>query len=124
MTSADIDTYLASLDPTRRAALQVLRRTILEIVPTAEETISYSVPGFRVDGVMVAGFAAWERHLAYYPHSGEVLPSLAATAPHLLDGLTWSKGTLQFPIDQPLPRALVEALIATRRASSAPGKPL
>ncbi len=113
---ADIDSYLAKLDPNKRAALQALRETILEIVPEAEETISYAMPGFRLNGEMVAGFAAATRHLSYYPHSGQVLASIASSTPELLEALNWSKGALRFPIDEPLPRALVEALIATRLA--------
>ena len=65
---------------------------------------------------MVAGFAAAARHLGYYPHSGRVLPAIASKTPELLGTLEWSKGALRFPIGEPLPRALVEALVATRLA--------
>ena len=113
---ADTDAYLAALDPARRAALQALREAIRSVVPEAEETISYGVPGYRLDGEMVAGFAAATRHLGYYPHSGRVLDAIASATPELLEGLSWSKGTLRLPIDRPVPRALVEALIAARLA--------
>jgi uncharacterized protein YdhG (YjbR/CyaY superfamily) len=113
---ADIDAYLAALEPPKRAALQALRETIRDVVPDAEETISYAMPGFRLGGEMVAGFAAATRHLGYYPHSGRVLEAIAAATPELLEGLAWSKGSLRLPLDRPVQRALVEALIATRLA--------
>lgn len=116
---ADTDAYLAALDPARRAPLQALRETIRAVVPEAEETISYGVPGYRLDGEMVAGFAAASRHVGYYPHSGRVLDSIASANPELLEGLAWSKGTLRLPIGRPVPRALVEALIAARLADIA-----
>ena len=89
------------------------RATIEEIVPQAEEGLSYGVPVFRVGTEAIAGFAAFKRHLSYLPHSGSVLTSLD---PALLEWYTWSKGALRFPVDTPLPRSLVEALIEARAA--------
>jgi uncharacterized protein YdhG (YjbR/CyaY superfamily) len=88
-----------------------LRNTILEIVPEAEKCISYGMPAFRLNGKVVAGFAAFKNHLSYFPHSGSVLPELADD----LVGYTASKGTLQFGVDEPLPKALVKKPIAVRR---------
>ena len=107
MSSAEIDAYLAGLDEPRRSTLQQLRETILEVAPEAEEGISYGVPAFRVDGKVVAGFAAFKNHLSYLPHSGAVLSDLEAD----LVGYTASSGALQFPVDSPLPKPLVERLI-------------
>ena len=111
MSEADVDGYLATLDEPKRQTLEHLRATILEIVPRAEQCISYGMPAFRVDGKVVAGFAAFKNHLSYFPHSGSVLPELADD----LVGYTASKGTLQFGIDKPLPKALVKKLIAVRQ---------
>ena len=111
MSKADVDEYLATLDEPKRLALEQLRATILEIVPGAEQCISYGMPAFRVDGKVVAGFAAFKNHLSYFPHSGSVLPELADD----LVGYKASKGTLQFAIDEPLPEALVTKLIAVRQ---------
>jgi uncharacterized protein YdhG (YjbR/CyaY superfamily) len=69
------------------------------------------VPAFRVAGKAVAGFAAFKNHLSYFPHSGSVLSELSDD----LVGYVTSKGTLQFPIDKPLPKALLKKLIAVRR---------
>jgi uncharacterized protein YdhG (YjbR/CyaY superfamily) len=110
MAHREIDEYLAALDEPKQSTLQTLRRTILEIVPEADECISYALPAFRVRGKVVAGFGAFKNHLSYFPHSGSVLPEL----PDDLAGYEWSTGTLQFAVDRPLPKPLVEKLIAVR----------
>ncbi len=119
MSRSAIDEYLADLDEPKRTTLQALRSTILDVIPDAEECISYNMPGFRLDGRVVAGFAAFKRHLSYFPHSGSVLEVVARESPHLLDfpGVSvTTKGTLQFAVDTPLSRDLVAALIEVRLA--------
>jgi uncharacterized protein YdhG (YjbR/CyaY superfamily) len=108
----DVDEYLGGVDESQRAVLQTLRRTILDVVPEAEQVISYGVPAFRVHGKTIAGFAAFKTHLSYLPFSGSVLPQLADQ----LGDYTMTKSSLHFPIDRPLPPALVKKLIATRLA--------
>jgi uncharacterized protein YdhG (YjbR/CyaY superfamily) len=111
VSKREIDEYLAALNEPKRGTLERLRKTILEIVPEAEQCIAYGMPAFKLEGKAVAGFAAFKNHLSYFPHSGSVLPEL-------FDDLTQysaSKGTLQFPIDTPLPKALVKKLIAVRQ---------
>jgi uncharacterized protein YdhG (YjbR/CyaY superfamily) len=110
VTPREIDQYLSGLDELKRTTLQELRKTILAIVPNAEECISYGMPAFRVEGTVVAGFAAFKNHLSYLPHSGSVLGELRDD----LAGYEGTKGSLHFPIDQPLPKALVKKLIAVR----------
>ena len=105
-----IDEYLDALDEPKRKTLQELRQTILGIIPNAEECISYGMPAFRLDGKVIAGFAAFKNHLSYLPHSGSVIPKLSED----LAGYKSTEGSLHFPIDQPLPKALVKKLIATR----------
>ena len=111
MSKKEIDDYLASLDEPKRGTLEALRRTILEVVPEVEEGISYGVPAFRLQGKVVAGFAAFKNHLSYLPHSGSVFPELGDE----LSSYTTSSGALQFPVDRPLPKALVKKLIAVRK---------
>src|SRR4029079_8492775 len=77
VAAADVDEYLRGLKEPKRGTLQTLRSTILEIVPDAEEVISYGMPAFRVEGKTVAGFAASKAHLSYLPFSGSVLSQLA-----------------------------------------------
>lgn len=110
VSAAQIDEYLSGVDEPKRGTLQALRGMIVEIVPEAEQGISYSVPAFRVDGQVVAGFAAFKDHLSYLPFSGSVLGQLEDE----LRGHTMTKSSLHFRIDRPLPRALVEKLIAVR----------
>ncbi len=111
MSKKEIDDYLASLDEPKRGTLEALRRTILEVVPEVEEGISYGVPAFRLQGKVVAGFAAFKNHLSYLPHSGSVFPELGDE----LSSYKTSSGALQFPVDRPLPKALVKKLIAVRK---------
>jgi uncharacterized protein YdhG (YjbR/CyaY superfamily) len=110
MAVADIDTYLADLDEPKRTTLQQLRQDILEVVPNAEECISYGMPAFKVRGKTVAGFAAFKNHLSYLPHSGSVLPALSADIADY-DG---TKSSLHFTVDQPLPKDLVTKLVTAR----------
>lgn len=105
-----VDEYLASVPEPKRGTLEELRRTILELLPDAEECISYGMPAYRLHGRVVAGFAAFKDHLSYLPHSGSVLGELGGD----LAGYLKTAGSLHFPIDEPLPRSLVEKLIAVR----------
>jgi uncharacterized protein YdhG (YjbR/CyaY superfamily) len=113
-TSSKVDDYLAGLDEPKRSTLEQVRRTILELLPDAEECISYSLPAYRVEGKVIAGFGAFRNHLTYVPHSGSVLPALADE----LKGHAGTKSALHFPIDEPLPRELVAKLIDTRIAQA------
>ena len=112
VSAEEVDAYLRAVEEPKRSTLETLRRSILETVPHAEQVISYRVPAFRVDGRIVAGFAAFKDHLSYLPFSGSVLGQLADE----LDGYTRTKSALHFPVDRPLPTALVRKLIAARLA--------
>jgi uncharacterized protein YdhG (YjbR/CyaY superfamily) len=114
MSAKDVDAYLRGVEEPKRSTLQALRRTIVEIIPDAEQVISYCVPAFRLDGRIVAGFAAFRNHLSYLPFSGSVLSYLDKE----LSGYTMTKSALHFPIDQPLPKQLVKKLIRVRIAES------
>jgi uncharacterized protein YdhG (YjbR/CyaY superfamily) len=111
MARAEVDRYLAGLDEPKRSTLEALRTSILEVVPEAEQCISYGMPAFKVAGKTVAGFAAFKHHLSYLPHSGgSVLSTLAGeTADY-----ETSKGALRFAIDKPLPKQLVKSLVDAR----------
>lgn len=109
MSRQEIDAYLAAVEEPKRSTLEHLRRTILEIVPDADEGISYGVPAFRVGKKVVAGFAAFKDHLSYLPFSGSVLGRVPEAA-----GLEQTKSALHFPVDKPLPKALVKKLISVR----------
>jgi uncharacterized protein YdhG (YjbR/CyaY superfamily) len=108
--AASIDAYLKPLPPEQRRALERLRRTIRSIAPRAEETISYGIPTFRLDGKPIAYFAAAKNHLSYFPGAG--LEELAVE----LEGFDTSKGTIRFQPDRPLPTALVRKLVRAHMA--------
>jgi len=110
MSAEEIDRYLAGVGEPKRSTLQRLRESIRRVVPEAEEGMSYGLPAFRVNGKVVAGFAAFKNHLSYLPHSGSVLGQLSDD----LVGYSMTKGSLHFPIDEPLPDALVEKLVTVR----------
>jgi uncharacterized protein YdhG (YjbR/CyaY superfamily) len=117
VSAEEIDQYLDALEEPKRTTLVRLRQTILDILPEAEQEISYGVPAFKVAGKTIAGFAAFKNHLSYLPHSGSVFPQLKDE----LRGYSISSGALRFGIDQPLPGPLVEKLIAVRLQQAFPG---
>ena len=110
MSAREVDEYLCGVEEPKRSTLEAVRRTILEIVPEAEEVISYRVPAFRVGGRTIAGIAAFKNHLAYVPFSGSVLGRLEGE----LEGYERTKSSLHFHVDQPLPKPLVRKLIEVR----------
>ncbi|HET7467575.1 MAG TPA: DUF1801 domain-containing protein [Candidatus Dormibacteraeota bacterium] len=111
MPHHEVDAYLAKVGEPHRSTLEALRQTVHEIVPQAEEVISYGMPGFRLHGKMICGFAAFKNHVAYMPHSGSVFAELSSE----LKAYKWTAGSLHFPVDKPLPKTLVRKLIAVRR---------
>lgn len=78
MSSREVDHCLAGLDEPKWSTLEALRASIARTRPGAEQCLSYGVPGFRVDGTVVAGFAAAKNHLGYFPHSGSVLERIGS----------------------------------------------
>jgi len=82
----------------------------MEVVPDAEQCISYGTPAFKLQGKTVAGFAAFQNHLSYLPHSGSVLETL----PDDVAPYETSKGSLKFAINKPLPERLVKKLVHAR----------
>ncbi len=109
---ATIDGYLSTVKGERRAALEALRRTIRSVIPAAGECISYGIPAFRLDGRIVAGFAARTEGCSYFPFSGSTLGALSRD----LEGYERTKSSLHFDPGKPLPAALVRKLIQARIA--------
>jgi uncharacterized protein YdhG (YjbR/CyaY superfamily) len=104
VAAEEVDESSRAVEEPKRSTLETMRRTILEVVPQAEQVISYRIPAFRVGGKTVAGIAAFKNHLAYLPFSGSVLGQLADE----LDGYTMTKSSLHFPVHRPLPKPLVK----------------
>jgi uncharacterized protein YdhG (YjbR/CyaY superfamily) len=109
-----IDDYLKSLPEDRRGALAELRTKIRSIIPNAEECISYRIPAFRLNGVVVAGFCATAKGCSYFPFSGSTLKSLARD----VGSYDQTKGSLHFSSEESLPTALVRKLIKARIAET------
>jgi uncharacterized protein YdhG (YjbR/CyaY superfamily) len=113
-----IDAYLAALPPDQREALTTLRTRLKTLLPDHLEVMSYAMPGFRQPGPkgkMVAGYAAFAKHLGLYPHSGTVIPQIDCSP------FKTSKSGVLFTPDRPLPDTLVRQIIATREAELAAG---
>ena len=108
-----VDGYLAAVPEDARAALAKLRKTIKAAAPKATEVISYQIPTFKHEGMLVA-FAAFEGHCGFYIMSPKVLSAYAAE----LKGYELNKASIRFPANKPLPAALVTKLVKARIAEN------
>lgn len=106
----DVDAYLASVPEPARSTLQQVRAVIRDAAPpNATESINYGMPTFNHNGPLL-GFAAAARHCALYPMNG----STVAVFQDDLKAYKTSKGAIQFPLDKPLPAALIRKLVKFR----------
>ncbi len=104
----NIDEYIAQFPIDVQEILEKLRQTIRESAPDAEEAISYQMPTFKLRGNLVH-FAAYKKHIGFYP-----TPSAIEQYKDELSGYKTSKGAIQFPINEPVPYALVGAITKFR----------
>lgn len=111
MSEQQVDDYLAAVPEPQRSTLEGLRATLAELLPEAEQGIAYGIPCFKVRGKGVAGFGFYKEHCTYFPMSGSITAELADE----LTGYTTAKGSIRFPVDEPLPTALVTRLVQARR---------
>jgi uncharacterized protein YdhG (YjbR/CyaY superfamily) len=110
----DVDEYLAGVPEPARSTLNKVRAAIRAAVPAeATEAIGYRIPTFRYKGALVA-FGAFSDHCSFFPMSGSVIEAFKSE----LKGFHTSKGTLQFPLDKPLPATLVKKLVKARVAQN------
>lgn len=110
MSSLEVDQYLAGVPATHRAALDHLRKLLIELVPGGEEGISYAMPCIKLNGKAVAGYAAFKNHNGYFPHSGKVVPKLEKE----LAGRKQTTGGFQFGPEEKLSIDLVRKLVTIR----------
>lgn len=111
-TDPRVDAYLAGLPPDRRDLLQRLREQIRALVPDAQETISYGMPTFKLNGKFLLSYAGWKKHCSIYPWTDTLLDQHAAA----LEGYERTKGSLHFTSERPLSEAVVEDLVRSRIA--------
>lgn len=104
----DIDSYIASFPKDIQEILEKLRKTIREVAPDATETISYQMPTFRLNGNLVH-FAAYANHIGFYP-----APSGITKFRKELSVYKNAKGSVQFPIKEPLPFDLITKIVQFR----------
>lgn len=104
--------YIASLPADSRREIRKLRAAIRAAAPQAVEGTSYGILAFRLDGRIVVYFAGWKEHTSLYPVTAGMRKAHAAE----LKGYTTSKGTVRFPLDEPLPTGFVKRLVKTRIA--------
>lgn len=110
---SSIDEYIATFPADIQDTLQTMRATIRAAAPDAQEKISYQMPAFALKGNLVY-FAAWKNHIALYPGSGGLPPELKQRA----DAYESSKGSIHFPLGQPLPTDLITEIVRYRVADN------
>jgi uncharacterized protein YdhG (YjbR/CyaY superfamily) len=112
--ATSFDDYLEGVSAEHRAALERLRRTIRAAAPKVEETLSYGIPTFKLDGRGLVAFGAAAKHCALYPMSGRIIGQLEKE----LRGFDTSKGTIRFQPERPLPVTVVKKVLKLRIAEN------
>lgn len=107
-TPENIDEYIAGFSLPIQSLLEKLRATIKEAAPGATEKLSYRMPAFDQNGILVY-FAAYKNHIGFYPTSSPVVKFRDELA-----GYEFSKGAIRFPIDKPLPLDLISRIVKFR----------
>ncbi|MGE5430761.1 MAG: iron chaperone, partial [Syntrophomonadaceae bacterium] len=104
-----VDEYIESFPPDVKSILKDLRRAIRQTAPKAEEVISYNMPAYKFHGILVY-FAGHKNHIGFYPGSGAITGIFKDS----LAGYKTSKGTVQLPMDKPLPLRLIKDIVKYR----------
>jgi uncharacterized protein YdhG (YjbR/CyaY superfamily) len=109
----DIDEYIGGFPTEVRARLQKIRSTIRKAAPDAKETISYQIPTFTLQGQGLISFAAFKNHVSIFPGARGVEAFKKA-----LSAYEGGKGTVRFPLDQPVPLGLISRIVKYRAKES------
>jgi uncharacterized protein YdhG (YjbR/CyaY superfamily) len=105
----NIDEYIASFPEPQKGKLKQIRKLVAEFAPDAEETISYQMPTFKLNGKNLLHFAAFDHHIGFYP-----IPSGIEAFKKELSGYKQGKGSVQFPLDKPLPLEVIGRIVEFR----------
>ena len=119
-TAASIDDYIAGFPRETQQVLGEVRELVKSIAPDATETIGYAIPTFDLHGKHLVHFAGYEHHVGLYPAPSGMAEFEADLAPY-----KQGKGSVQFPLDKPLPTALIRRIVEFRvqeNARKTPGK--
>jgi uncharacterized protein YdhG (YjbR/CyaY superfamily) len=103
-----VDEYIAIFPEPAKALLETMRKTIRQAAPQAEELISYNMPAYKLNGILVY-YAGYRMHIGFYP-TGSGIKAFQKD----LAGYEGSKGTVRFPLDKPLPLALISRMVKFR----------
>jgi uncharacterized protein YdhG (YjbR/CyaY superfamily) len=103
-----VDEYIKSFPKESQLLLEKVRKTIRKTAPKAVEVISYSMPAYKLDGILV-WFAAHTKHIGFYPGASGI-----AAFKKELSGYKGAKGSVQFPFDEPLPLELISKIVLFR----------
>ena len=103
-----VDEYFSAFPAGTKKILQQVRKTIKQAAPQAEEVISYNIPAFKLNGMLVF-YAAYEKHIGFYPTASGIKVFQDEST-----GYKASKGAIQFPIDKPIPLALITKIVKYR----------
>lgn len=113
VAAASVDEYIAGFPPETRARLEEMRALIKAVAPEATERISYAIPTLYLNGRHLVHFAGWEKHVGLYPGGSGI-----AAFEEELAAYKRGKGSVQFPLDRPLPRGLIRRIVEFRVAES------
>lgn len=108
-----IDKYIGTFPKDIQKILEEVRATIKAVAPDAEETISYQIPAFKLNGMYIAHFSAWKNHIGMYP-----IPSGSEAFNKELSKYKAAKSSLNFPIDKPMPLKLISKIVKLRIADN------
>lgn len=103
------DEYIAGFPKEVQAILQKVRQTIKKAAPGAQEKISYNIPTFTLDGAYLIYFAGYKKHIGIYP-----VPVGTADFNKQIAGYVTGRGTVQFPLDRPIPHGLITKMVKFR----------
>lgn len=103
-----IDEFIATLTGERQEIAKKIRATILKIIPNAEETISYGIPTFKLKGKNIVHFCVYKNHAGFYPGTKAIDDFKSELAIYKT-----SKGTVQFPLDKPIPYKLIAQITSS-----------